>query len=169
MFPSIESDWLKNLWELQFGIGNSWSHVVNSANVRTQNYNLKEYNISEAFFKSNLKSVHFKKTVAQSSFLSKLWYFSIQQQQQVPQFWLNEDRATVFLTISWIINNIFMLFVRRSSYFFNQTKMWSLIVVEFTHFVHVIIAGTILRTKYQNQWKSVVIFWLNWLFIHRSQ
>ena len=33
-----------------------------------------------------LKSVHFKKTVAQSSFLSKLWYFSIQQQQQVPQF-----------------------------------------------------------------------------------
>ena len=33
-----------------------------------------------------LKSVHFKKTVAQSSFLSKLWYFLIQQ-QQVPQFW----------------------------------------------------------------------------------
>ena len=31
-----------------------------------------------------LKSVHFKKTVARSSFLSKLWYFSIQQ--QVPQF-----------------------------------------------------------------------------------
>ena len=33
-----------------------------------------------------VKSVHFKKTVVQSSFLSKLWYFSIQQQQHVPQF-----------------------------------------------------------------------------------
>ena len=45
-----------------------------------------------------LKSVHFKETVAQSSFLSKLWYSSIQHQLtskqsqlmlhwKVPQFW----------------------------------------------------------------------------------
>ena len=35
-------------------------------------------------FLLSLKSVHFKETVAQSSFLSKLWYFS---KQQVSQFW----------------------------------------------------------------------------------
>ena len=33
-----------------------------------------------------LKSVQFKKTVGQSSFLSELQYFSLQQ-QQVPRFW----------------------------------------------------------------------------------
>ena len=37
-------------------------------------------------WKLSPKSVHFMKTVAQSSFFSKLWYFSIKQ-QQVPQFW----------------------------------------------------------------------------------
>ena len=50
------------------------------------------------FFWCWLKSVHIKKTVTRSSFLSKLWYFSIQHQLtskqsqlmlywKVPQFW----------------------------------------------------------------------------------
>ena len=54
-----------------------------------------------------LKSVHFKKTVARSSFLSKVWYFSVQHQLtskqselmlfwKVPQFWKKwGSRATV--------------------------------------------------------------------------
>ena len=48
-----------------------------------------KYNKSQSWFLWTLaKSVHFKKRVAQCLFLSKLWYFSIQQQQQqVPQFW----------------------------------------------------------------------------------
>ena len=33
-----------------------------------------------------LKSVHFKKTVARISFLSKLWYFQYKSKQKVPQF-----------------------------------------------------------------------------------
>ena len=33
-----------------------------------------------------LKSVHFKKSVAEISFLSKLWYFQYKPKQKVPQF-----------------------------------------------------------------------------------
>ena len=33
-----------------------------------------------------IKSFHFKKTVAQSSFLSKLWYFSINNNKYIPHF-----------------------------------------------------------------------------------
>ena len=36
--------------------------------------------------KKLLKSVHFKKTVARISFLSKLWYFQYKSNQKVPQF-----------------------------------------------------------------------------------
>ena len=56
----------------------------------------------------HVKSVHFKKTFMRSSFLSKLWYFSIQHQLtskqsqlllywKVPQYGRNEDRKTGFL------------------------------------------------------------------------
>ena len=38
-----------------------------------------------------LKSVHFKKTVARISFLSKLWYFQYKSKQKVPQFWKKQD------------------------------------------------------------------------------
>ena len=55
----------------------------------------------------HLKSVHFKKTVALSSFLSKLWYFSIQLQVKskqsqlmlfwkIPQIW---KKSTYFFSI----------------------------------------------------------------------
>ena len=33
-----------------------------------------------------VKSVHFKKTVARISFLSKLWYFQYKSKQKIPQF-----------------------------------------------------------------------------------
>ena len=48
------------------------------------NLNLILYLFLKTCFLFSLKSVHFKETVTQSSFLSKLWYFSI---PQVPQFW----------------------------------------------------------------------------------
>ena len=40
------------------------------------------------------KSVHFKKTVAQISFLSKLWYF---QYKSKPQFWKKPDSRNCLL------------------------------------------------------------------------
>ena len=58
---------------------------------------LKKFKFLGEIF-DEIKSVHFKKTVVRSSFLSKLWYFSIYHQQtlfwcqlmlywKVPQFW----------------------------------------------------------------------------------
>ena len=50
------------------------------------------------FWVGYLKSVHFKKTVARISILSKLWYFLFWFVLKIPQFWKKiEIRATVFL------------------------------------------------------------------------
>ena len=38
-----------------------------------------------------VKSVHFKKAVAQISILSKLWYFQYKSKQKVPQFRKKQD------------------------------------------------------------------------------
>ena len=78
---------------------------------RYSNLKLRAKNCLLEIWESNsVKSVHFKKTVARSSFLSKLQYFSIQHQlswhqkkvswsyiEKYHNFKRNEDRATVFL------------------------------------------------------------------------
>ena len=45
-----------------------------------------------------VKSVHFKKKVARSSFLSKLWYFSIQIKTKFNNIFLNLNILTVVVT-----------------------------------------------------------------------
>ena len=52
------------------------------------------------FSKIQLKSVHFKKTVAQISFLSKLWYFLFWFVLKVPQFWKKRDSRNCLLKMN---------------------------------------------------------------------
>ena len=47
-----------------------------------------------------LKSVHFKKTVARISFLSKLWYFQYKSKQKYHNFERNEIGTTDFLKLT---------------------------------------------------------------------
>ena len=52
-----------------------------------------------------VKSVHFKKTVVQISFISKLWYFQYKSRQKVPQFWKKRDSRNCLLRM----NGLFFL------------------------------------------------------------
>ena len=47
-----------------------------------------------------IKSVHFKKPVAQILFLSKLWCFQYKSKQKVPQFWKKQDSRNWLLKIN---------------------------------------------------------------------
>ena len=49
---------------------------------------------------TSLKSVHFKKTVAWISFLSKLWYFLFCFVLKVPQFWKKRDSHNCLLKMN---------------------------------------------------------------------
>ena len=55
---------------------------------------------SKTFVASTLKSVHFKKTVARISFLSKLWYFLFWFVLKVPQFWKKRDSRNCLLKMN---------------------------------------------------------------------
>ena len=46
------------------------------------------------------KSVHFKKTAAQISILSKLWYFQYKSKQKLPQFGKNRDLRNCLLKMN---------------------------------------------------------------------
>ena len=52
-----------------------------------------------------LKSVHFKKTVARISILSKLWYFLLWFLLKIPQFWKNRDLRNCLLKMSRLYRN----------------------------------------------------------------
>ena len=44
--------------------------------------------------------IHFNKTVARISFLSKLWYFQYKSKQKVPQFWKKRDSRNCLLKMN---------------------------------------------------------------------
>ena len=70
------------------------SRVESAENALLLSKNKNFWEINPAM--KYLKSVHFKETVARSSFLSKLWYFLICI-EKYHNFERNEDLATVFL------------------------------------------------------------------------
>ena len=57
--------------------------------VKPHSYIMASDSVQSSIY--NLKFVHFKKPVAQISFLSKLWYFQCKSKQKVPQFWKKQD------------------------------------------------------------------------------
>ena len=63
---------------------NPGENLLHNYGVETAQLNPQHYFIPWITFDNVsvlIKSVHFKKSVARSSLLSKLWYFSIQKQQ----------------------------------------------------------------------------------------
>ena len=74
-----------------------------------------------------IKSVHFKKTVVQFSFSSKLWYFLFWLVLKVPQFERNKNRATLFL--KWKDFSTHLSMISFSKY--NKEAMDLFIIIHF--------------------------------------
>ena len=80
--------WITPWWSMNFLILNSkLSQFVNQLDCFHEN-------------KYILKSVHFKKTVARFSFLSKLWYVLFNTNQKVPQFWKKRKSRNCLLKMN---------------------------------------------------------------------
>ena len=78
---------LYDLWKLGFSIltiKTSFVIVAVTFRYRENQRQWREFQSVRKIYR--LKSVHFKKTVARISFLSKLWYFSIQNQKRCHNF-----------------------------------------------------------------------------------
>jgi hypothetical protein len=61
---------------------------------------------------TQLKSVHYKKTIALISFLSKLWYFLFWFVLKVPQFWKKRDLRNCLVKMNGLWHYIIPLFFK---------------------------------------------------------
>ena len=74
--------------------------VFNKKTNKSSRFDLLFIFWSRALENILVKSVHFKKTVARISFLSKLWYFQFKSKQKVPQFWKKRDSRNCLLKMN---------------------------------------------------------------------
>ena len=60
-------------------------------------------------YSQQLKPIHFKKTVARISFLSKLWYFLFWFVLKVPQFWKKRDSRICLLKMNGLYQQLYKM------------------------------------------------------------
>ena len=84
-------------WSLELLITMIQHKLLPEAVVRGYSYKIGKF---------LLKSVHFKKTVARISFLSKLWYFLFWFVLKVPHFWKKRDSRNWLLIMNRLYDGI---------------------------------------------------------------